>query len=58
MIESPTFQKGSAVIEFVEKQDVLISKPLVSTANRVAPVKYINLIDESLHLHKGNVSRL
>ena len=59
MIESPNFQKGSAIIEpldkFMEKQDVLVSKSLVNAVNGIVPVKYLNLKDESLHLHKGNV---
>ena len=46
MIRSPTFQKGSAIIgnsdKLMEKQDDLISKSLVSTANVV-----VHLNDES-----------
>ena len=58
MIRRPTFQKGSAIIgnfdKLMEKQDDLISKSLVSTANGVVPMKDLNLNDESLHLHESS----
>ena len=41
--------------KFMEKQDVKISKSLLSTANGVAPTMYLNLTDESSHLLKGSV---
>ena len=39
----------------MEKQDFIISKSPVSTANGVVPMKDLNLNDESLHLQKGSV---
>ena len=36
-------------------KDVLISESLVSTANGVVRMIYLNLKDESLHLHNGSV---
>ena len=58
-VENPVFHGLVAIIEptdkFIDKYELLIPKTLVRVNGDKVPIRYMNLNDESVKLHKGTI---